>query len=656
MKSTSVDKQTTYGFKRGIFWITTLLILASAVQVTRNLQAADIYFTYYSHWWLSVIATGVFVAIMLAVILMHRENTLLDIAFRLLQKYWFRNHIFSWFTLIGIMIGYFVTTFWFHHLILQGYFIRITIYFIVALAVMLSLKALMPSKRWIVIFIGAILFVAVFYKIVVIISDISASPFSLGWSEGSRYYYASLYFSKRVFGQNLPLSALHPTRYLLMSIPFIVPGLPIWVHRLWQVLLWVGITGYSGFLFAKRIKLQGLYSISIFSAWIFLFLLQGPVYYHLLVCVILIIGGVDFHKPNQTFLVVVLAYFWAGLSRVNWIPVPVFLTIALYFFEMSWRGKETIWQYLRRPIVWGLSGLVSASIAYFGYIVVSGNEANKFSSSFTSDLLWYRLWPNPTYQVGILLAIIIVSFPSWVAVTKRSKSVFKTWPRIILLLLGGMVGILFVGGLIVSVKIGGGSNLHNMDAYLVLLMIVTIYMFWAQDKMDLSVFNAIGQEKFSAIILAAIIITPILATFAGKVTLPSHDKANFNTDLVFLQEFLDQTVAEGGEVIFISQRQLQVFNLIEGVPFISDYENIELMEMAMAGNTIYLNRFYQDLENQRFSVIISDPIHTIHKDKTQAFSEENNAWVARVATPILKHYQTAVLGDQKNIYILTPKP
>jgi len=540
-------------------------------------------------------------------------------------------------------------------MMIQGYIIRITIYFLVALTLMLSLKALMPTKEWTVIFIGSLLFVAVFYKIMVYIPDLSASPFSLGWSEGSRYYYASLYFSEQVFGQSLPLSPWHPSRYMLMSIPFIVPGLPIWIHRLWQVLLWVGITGYSGFLLAKRIKLQDSLSIGIFSAWVFLFLLQGPVYYHLLVCIILILGGVDFHKPKQTFIFVVLASIWAGLSRVNWIPVPVFLTGTLYFFEMPWSEKETIWQYLRRPLTWGLSGLVSASFAYFAYILISGNVVNKFGSSFTSDLLWYRLWPNSTYQAGILFAIIIVSFPCWLTVSKRLQALNKTWPSIIMMLIGGMIAVLFVGGLIVSVKIGGGSNLHNMDAYLVFLMIVTIYLLWAQDKSGPSFFKAIGRGKFSAIIFAAIIITPILITFAGRVKLPSHDKAKVNTDLVTLQELLDQTVAQGGEVLFISQRQLQVFNLIEGVPFISDYENIELMEMAMAGNTMYLNRFYQDLEDQRFSLIISDPVNTVHKDKNQAFNEENNAWVAHVAAPLLMHYQTAILGDQKNIYILSPK-
>jgi uncharacterized membrane protein YhaH (DUF805 family) len=36
--------------------------------------------------------------------------------------------------------------------------------------------------------------------------------------------------------------------------------------------------------------------------------------------------------------------------------------------------------------------------------------------------------------------------------------------------------ILFVGGLLVSMKIGGGADIHNMDAYAVLLLVITAYL------------------------------------------------------------------------------------------------------------------------------------------------------------------------------------
>ncbi len=50
--------------------------------------------------------------------------------------------------------------------------------------------------------------------------------------------------------------------------------------------------------------------------------------------------------------------------------------------------------------------------------------------------------------------------------------------------LAGELLVLFVGGLIVSVKIGGGSNLHNMDAYLVLLLIIGVHFYLGRVEID----------------------------------------------------------------------------------------------------------------------------------------------------------------------------
>ena len=62
------------------------------------------------------------------------------------------------------------------------------------------------------------------YKLASFIPDISTYPFSLAWSEASRYYYASLWLSKQVYGQLIPPSVLHPSRYLLQAIPVPVSG------------------------------------------------------------------------------------------------------------------------------------------------------------------------------------------------------------------------------------------------------------------------------------------------------------------------------------------------------------------------------------------------------------------------------------------------
>ncbi len=90
--------------------------------------------------------------------------------------------------------------------------------------------------------ITALVFTAV-ERLALFIPEISTQMTSLGWSEASRYYYASLFFSKSVYGSTAALPSLHPTRYLLQSLPFLIPNLPLWVHRAWQVFLWISLPG-----------------------------------------------------------------------------------------------------------------------------------------------------------------------------------------------------------------------------------------------------------------------------------------------------------------------------------------------------------------------------------------------------------------------------
>ena len=178
---------------------------------------------------------------------------------------------------------------------------------------------------------------AAFYKIATFISDVSTFPLSLGWSEGSRYYYASLFFSERLYHLHVPPSVLHPSRYLMQAVPFLIPGLPLWFHRLWQVLLWISFTAGAGVVLARRLKAGW-----VFALWAFLFLFQGPVYYHLLVMVILVLWGVKSRRVWYSLVVVLVASAWAGISRVNWFPVPGILAAVLYLIEVPVE-KKSFW-------------------------------------------------------------------------------------------------------------------------------------------------------------------------------------------------------------------------------------------------------------------------------------------------------------------------
>jgi hypothetical protein len=101
--------------------------------------------------------------------------------------------------------------------------------------IIIIITGLLAFKKinWFPASIMALVGYAAFYKVTTFISEVSTFPFSLGWSEASRFYYASLFFSESLYNLHVPPSVLHPSRYLMQAIPFLIPSLPLWFHRLW---------------------------------------------------------------------------------------------------------------------------------------------------------------------------------------------------------------------------------------------------------------------------------------------------------------------------------------------------------------------------------------------------------------------------------------
>jgi len=132
--------------------------------------------------------------------------------------------------------------------------------------------------------------------------------------------------------------------------------------------------------------------------------------------------------------------------------------------------------YLKTPALWGIVGIAGALGGQTFYVAISGNSnLEAFASSFTSALLWYRWLPSATNPIGIIPGVLIVSLPAWgTALVESTGKVGKPAP-LRFLGLGAMLLALMAGGLVVSTKIGGGGDLHNMDAYLVMLAVVSAY-------------------------------------------------------------------------------------------------------------------------------------------------------------------------------------
>lgn len=505
---------------------------------------------------------------------------------------------------------------------------------------------------WAGLFALAFLVQGVALSVISYLPSISTYPFSLGWSEASRYYYGSLVFAARIYGERVPLSILHPTRYFLQSVPFVVEGLPIWVHRLWQVLLWLGMTAVTGILFIRRLRPASRFLAVLTVLWFFLYLLQGAVYYHLQVIIWIILLGISTRHPWRSLAAVALASIWAGMSRVNWFPMPAMLAIGLYLLEEPVSRYRNFWRYLLKPAMWLMLGLLTALASQSFYIYWSGNQGNlsAFGSSFTSDLIWERLWTNPTYPLGVVPGILIVSAPMIALLIHALRGRLAAWHPIRLLGLAGMLVVLFAGGLVVSVKIGGGGDLHNMDAYMTLLGIVAGYLFFDRAVLDKS---AAAYEPSLPISYFSLVVPVGFAILSVAIPKPV-DFTRVVQDIQTIQEATAQAVAGGEEVLFINQRHLLADKNITAIPLVPEYELVTLNEMAMSNNEPYLERFYSDLREHRFGVIVASVQFTDFQGSDYPFAAENNTWALRVARPLMCEYQVETILSG-GIAIMVPR-
>lgn len=483
---------------------------------------------------------------------------------------------------------------------------------------------------------------------------ISPYPFSLGWSEASRYYYASLPFSKQIYGLSIPLSPLHASRYLLLSLAYLIPDSPLWFHRLWQVILWIGMNLATGWALARRLGLRQALLIGGTTLWAFLFLMQGPVYYHLHLCILPVLWLYHPQRPMRTLAGVILSSIWAGLSRVNWFPVPAMLAIAIYLLETPVHTQRNWLAYFSRPLLWGSVGVISALLAQAAYIPLSGNQdPSLFASSFTSSLLWHRLLPSATSGWGILPLGLIASLPLLGLIALNTLRRGAGWHPLRLLALAGIGGLLFGGGLVVSTKIGGGSNLHNLDAYFVLLLLTGAYFLFDKALPDQPAMP--HTAKRPAALVALILVMPVIWSLAQFSLPAAKDLQQAQVTLNSLNQLVS-SAAQRGEVLFISQRHLLTFGYVQGVPLVADYELLLLSEASISNNRPLLEKFYQDLRERRFAMIITGRLNpSYQRPKIDPFAEENNLWVDRISFPILEYYGEEAYFGEQNLQVLVPK-
>jgi hypothetical protein len=478
---------------------------------------------------------------------------------------------------------------------------------------------------------------------------VRTSPFSLDWDEGNRLYDYSQYFAADRYLHAGPIDFAYSSlgRHGLWGLPFLIDGLPIWIHRLWDAIIRMVPAYLVGWLLVRHEESRVL-KAGIAGAF-GIFLLQERIYSTLLLS-----GALVFlvwkSRYSTRALLVIPAGLYASLSRWTWTFGPAswaaIIDVILFYPE-----REGSWfrRLLPTSAIWLLGAIPGVLLHRDRLLPVA---AENDSLAFSQPLLWYRLLPSETYPEGILIGFLLALGPpiavlGWLIA--RNRWSLDIWQRLVV----AAVGTVFLaGGFVASVKIGGGNDLHNMD-----LFIITVLLLAGLAYDDLSSRGPLLWDQWPSWVRGLLVFSLLIASWnvlkrADVTILPESN------EIERVLQSIKREVRAGdgvGEVLFMDQRQLLTFGYLNGVTLVDEYEKKYLMDMAMADNQPYFEQFYRDLKNRRFELIVSHPLKVQYVGKTRAFGLEDDAWTRWVAEPVLCYYKPIRTYEDFRIMLLEPR-
>lgn len=464
-------------------------------------------------------------------------------------------------------------------------------------------------------------------------SQVTNYPFSQTWSEGMLMVNAAQFAGPKIWGQPVDWPVMNRTHALLQSLSFFLPGnQPLWLHRFWNSTLWLMMPILLMMTLSRRLPNFSRGEKVLFILWGCLFLNQGPIYFNLILVPLIVLWGFRPRKFWRSMAVVLAASVWAGLSRINWYPMPAAVALLLYIFETPYPGR--FWRYIWRPLAWGVSGIGVAFATNQIYLLLAESTLNHTFTSLKSPLLWYRLFPSATFPLGILPALLLVCSGLLLLISWKIflRGELHPWRKTIIAL---VLGVFLIGGLVVSVKIGGGNNLHNLDSFLVLLLITAGYTFAVQIKMD---GEWAPSQKLPLWLPGLILCLPLIFQMPFTPYRPPVDQKTIVRVEKRLEELVRASMEAGKPVLFVSNSQMLAIQRFPGILPEPHYEVVFMMEMAMAGNQAYFTEFYERLKRQEWGLIVIDTLSLATAGQEKSFGEEQTAWVKWVAEPLRKYY------------------
>jgi hypothetical protein len=553
---------------------------------------------------------------------------------------------------------------------------------------------------------AALVLISGTYALLVSLAEVTGYPFSLGWSEGNRLWDYSVLFGRHLYDypadQPIPV-LLDIGRQFIGGIPFLLPGLKIWQARLWLALVDVVpylLLGWAAFRLDRSNILKWLLA----GIWAFTFVRQGPIHPPLLICAIVV--ALVWERPLWLSMpLIAAASYFAEISRFTWLFAPGMWAVMLEMNRTVRHAYSLDRRAWARAIGVGAAGVFGGYAAPFWIpdllqwarsigetasaapapspvveaVASPGVTVEAVNASVAAQpLLWYRLLPNATYGEGILIGLALAAVPLIAILIYLSRSgrwKLDFWQKLSVVL--PLLSFLVVG-LIVSVKIGGGGDLHNLDMFIIGLMFAGAIA-WRHGAFRWIKEMRTAPAWVQLMLVALIVIpgykplthmTPLsingdIATVATLADIvedplpnPLPDTLPSDEDTMKELEKVRRAVAQAsqtGEVLFMDQRQLLTFGYIQDVPLVVDYDKKVLINKAMSDDARYFAGFYQDLAAQRFSLIITNPVNR-RLDKSEGhFAEENNAWVKWVSTPLLCYYEPLDRLKRVDVELLAPR-
>jgi hypothetical protein len=492
-------------------------------------------------------------------------------------------------------------------------------------------------------------------------------PFSLSWSEGNRFWDYSLLFGKSrylVAGDQQVFTFISIGRQFLWAVPFLIPGFTIAGMRFWDALTWILpplLLGWAAVWHIPAGSRAWVWKAGL-GLWVFVFLSQGPIYAPLIVSAILVVVAARNRHLLVGVVLVMLAGYYASISRFTWTYAPGLWAGLLALIDIdypSFRREE--WKKLVRPVVLGIAGYFGGQMLPTLIQRVSNGFHSGKSLSLMIDisphisnqpLLWERWLPNPTYQPGILLGTLWAALPvllllGWL-LWKRYWRPNRMQSASIVLVIGAFLAV----GLVASVKIGGGSNLHNLDMFWITLALLVL---WLLKELFNHHAGLVHSSKTFVLLLVLGMLLPITydVQYGSPLVLPTQELVNTSLDRI---QQLVGGATKAGEVLMMDQRQLLTFGYLKNVPLVDDYEKKYVMDQAMANNEPYFEGFVRDLKDHRFSMIVTEPVRiSVKSGEENNFADENNSYVKWVSTPLLTYYKPLLSFDEIGVQLLVPR-